>query len=1636
MKRRANNRAMSLRGAAAFVSACAVVLSSAVMAASGAAQEEEFTWPDDASAFVTPEVDAQIAAEDQRAAVEEATRNTPEAIADRQQSRTAYAGLSDAAAEAVARELFPELFLHRTWTPFEAPQGLEIDRYFGRNTALVTETGEQQPEVGDPMPEDPEAGQMLQSVLPLRAEDDSGQLRPLDPHLDDEGAYFEPANAVADVEIPEDLSDGLTLDEADVTVTPQGAAQADDAARVGPDKVFYANIAADTDFFATPLPTGAEAFWLLRSQDSPTSLGLNLELPAGADVEEQAGGAMIVDGDDPLAGIEPPSAYDADGRQVPVELSVVDGDVQVTVDHRGGDIAYPVVVDPSYTYYPPETDWYRWDSATPGGYLDEISGYGQAWGWGSNAPSRFMNAYYYGIWNSNVWNQNFAIWDYSQWVWQAPANTSIEHAEFYNTYHNHAAGENFCTTFGIWSWSAFNWEPTTYELHENGGITETGNGPETRCNPYNHSSDFLTVGSNPYQDFSGGDPEGTLNNAVVFQLFSNQSGYVAGQASDWIRGAFFYMYDDADPVMVSGGRSSSGWTDDGGQSYTLTTPAHATDQGVGVKYFNLSGPNAQGQWSLLDQAMHGCSGDRADRCPKDLTSTDARMNHQISYTLPEGANTVQLSASDYTWRTSSPVSWTQKIDRTPPDLQLSGSLAAQDSKILDQQTYDLSATANDGSSASPSTQRSGVSSLEVKLDGVSKVLVTPTCSSGDCPSSANASWTLDAAQLQPGTHTVEIKALDQLNHQRIKTLTLLVAPDTTITSGPSGATNNNDPSFAFAGIPPSAVIRFECRLDGGQYSTCTSPKSYTDLADGSHTFSVRAVGSVGADPSPATRTFFVDTAGPGLTATGWGVDQAPLGSNPNPLVGAQPRVNATATDAGSGVSDLSILIDGQVLDSAGDQCTTPGCSVEGPLGPDLSALPAGSHSYSVRALDPAGNATTISGTMRLDPAFPALNVSGPLFDSQGQPLATASAVANIQATDSVAGDSGVKRVEVKVNGNAASTQNQTCAPTCPGSVNASYTYNKADWGPGSNNVLIVATDAAGNRRETAMDVDVQPPAPAALCPQAPQPGQPGGTILTPTQAQAAAIPGAVAPSVSSFDSEFDTDLDPSLDQPSGTPQPPLEAVGSVIDSNLGAAPAGGFVVDKVACLVPSASTTAETAATLANGDSAIYANSADSTDTIVRPTAAGVTVIESVRNSSAPSSFSWKVGLQSGYALQQAGDVVAVIDPSRNVQGVNVPARPNGAEDPTKIGDAATQMAEQRYQVALAEQKTGKFVAAVITRPYSVSTNGSSDVAVVTTTGGNTVTVSPKQADPQRKAYVLPVVNNPAKSSVPNPLPAFYMNVRSAEDLKEKARQMACTATGQMHSGRRRVLLYDFGAASVDEGKFGVKLRSEHFFTNKQVYHAMLSASDKTDECLDSGTPFLTFGVSNNFPEGWSDSLIRDSADSIAGWAEKVFQYQQEKYPNVMGTAVASDIEATWQQQQAGYERTRLHVERIKAKFSGVFINYGNAKGCPPKPENGGCDFGWTLDNYAHLSFSSGVSTVFPEIYTPMAARQWANIRDHAGNGAVFGGVTGSPPNGDDITLTARESWEKLADQVPGRVQRDLVNIHDACRNTPDHLCP
>jgi len=162
------------------------------------------------------------------------------------------------------------------------------------------------------------------------------------------------------------------------------------------------------------------------------------------------------------------------------------------------------------------------------------------------------------------------------------------------------------------------------------------------------------------------------------------------------------------------------------------------------------------------------------------------------------------------------------------------------------------------------------------------------------------------------------------------------APTTTISSGPSGTTTATDASVSFASSESGSS--FACKLDSGSWTSCTSPKSYSGLGIGEHSFEVRATDAAGnTDASPASRTWTVQSPAPPPDATA-----------PETTISSGPSGPTTATGAsvsfGSSESGSSFACK---LDSgAWVSCTSP---------KSYSGLSLGEHTFSVRATDAAGN---------------------------------------------------------------------------------------------------------------------------------------------------------------------------------------------------------------------------------------------------------------------------------------------------------------------------------------------------------------------------------------------------------------------------------------------------------------------------------------------------------------------------------------------------------------------------------------------------------------------------------------------------------------------------------------------------------
>ena len=209
----------------------------------------------------------------------------------------------------------------------------------------------------------------------------------------------------------------------------------------------------------------------------------------------------------------------------------------------------------------------------------------------------------------------------------------------------------------------------------------------------------------------------------------------------------------------------------------------------------------------------------------------------------------------------------------------------------------------------------------------------------------------DYAELAEGEHTFRVRAIDAAGNTGepdVRTWTVdTTGPATTIDGGPDGTVSRVNATFEFSA---PAGASFECRRDDQEWNACASPKDYADLADGEHTFRVRATNANGNTGEPEIRSWTVDITGPTVT-----IDSGPSGR--------VSRVNATFEFSSGANTTFECKF------GAGDDfgpCTSP---------VELSGLSEGEHLFRVRGTDELGNVgAPESRTWNVDNAAPATTI--------------------------------------------------------------------------------------------------------------------------------------------------------------------------------------------------------------------------------------------------------------------------------------------------------------------------------------------------------------------------------------------------------------------------------------------------------------------------------------------------------------------------------------------------------------------------------------------------------------------------------------------------------------------------------------
>src|SRR3954469_7805069 len=419
--------------------------------------------------------------------------------------------------------------------------------------------------------------------------------------------------------------------------------------------------------------------------------------------------------------------------------------------------------------------------------------------------------------------------------------------------------------------------------------------------------------------------------AAPFASCSSPAGY--GPLADGTH--TFYVRAAADLAGNVGTTASSTWAIDTAPPDTSIAahPAALSSSAAPSFSFTATEPGSSFECKLDAGAFAACS------TPKSYSSVaDGAHTFQVRAIDPSG--NVDPSSASYTWT----------IDATPPDTSIGPGRPAALTTATSA-TFDFSST-------------EAGSTFACSLDGAAfTACSTPRTYSG----------------LADGGHTFQVRATDTATNTdptpAVYTWTVDTIPPVSSIGPATPAAHTSSTSASFDLLSNEAGSTFECRLDSSAYSPCTTPKTYTALGDGAHTFDVRATDPVGnLDTTPASYAWSIDNVAPAMPTLAAPADAA--------LTNVIPQLRASFDDATAGGDTGTIQF--QLCSnaaSAGPACaplvqsaTSSSLAAGGIASWAPSALPGGIYHWQARATDAAGNQSGWSAThsFQLDTSAPAV----------------------------------------------------------------------------------------------------------------------------------------------------------------------------------------------------------------------------------------------------------------------------------------------------------------------------------------------------------------------------------------------------------------------------------------------------------------------------------------------------------------------------------------------------------------------------------------------------------------------------------------------------------------------------------------
>jgi hypothetical protein len=809
----------------------------------------------------------------------------------------------------------------------ESPAGifgdLDTEKFISNQAAVVS--GSQLSDItGEAMSAEEESHSfLLESTTPLRTESADGVMEPVDLGLESVFGTLRPSNPLVEVAIPSQLGEGIELPEAGVQVALEGAPAERSPSTVGETVAFYPNVDKDTDFAVAPTPMGLETLTQIRSPEAPRTQTLNLQLPAGALLEQTPeGGAVAIVGGEPLVTVLPPTAVDAAGNPVPTDL-VVDGDSLRISISPNSESRFPIAVDPNIW------DNYTWVyDGHPGWTGANTGGYGNAF----RAPDTGCSTYCY--LRTSAQSGTYETNTQTYWQYAVPRFFSdYENPEFHEHPRSYIQafklGQITLATAGDWTQSP----GALFAVSDENGA-------------WRYAAWFPPNISGSWEANLNGDHSGRL---ASFGLFSTSRTSIANERYLLTGEAQIALGDDL-PPKFSEYAGPEEWVNTEAKPFPFTV----SDTGLGVSWFEVKKPNGE---SIGATSINNC-GTVRNPCPRRYIG--GQEGHTLNYSpgyLPQGINNVTLQALDPTLNSAS-VIIQMKVDHTAPEVSLSGSITEQATlgKTLPQ--YTLHVSAKDGTTESP---QSGVAKIEIKVDGKKKKEWTPGCPTSNCAFSED--WIIASSAYSVGKHKAEVIATDAVGiKSTLKTVEFEIqrdmtapqlAPAAIFYTAPEGWLEQKSYSYdtTATDVGGYGVKSLTLKIDG---ATVKSVTQSCPAGGCSKSFGASSV-NLAAYEGGAHSAELIATDGAGNTATkAWTLNVDPAGSvGPSEATSTLEAADATSDSTVVASSDEAIPLEereagndpkivqeGQTLTSVGAPTTveytadpSEGVTIETPEGP-------------------------------------------------------------------------------------------------------------------------------------------------------------------------------------------------------------------------------------------------------------------------------------------------------------------------------------------------------------------------------------------------------------------------------------------------------------------------------------------------------------------------------------------------------------------------------------------------------------------------------------------------------------------------------------------------------------------------------